>query len=107
MPNNEASGEQSEARRRALEASVAPGADIYLSFEESETLWSAGSRPQGPSRAFVARSITFGHEPLYTVETAAPDTKGTESIQTEISLFGISSIVTPGGGPQVPAGQAQ
>jgi hypothetical protein len=55
----------------------------------------------------VARSITFGHEPLYTVETAAPDTKGTESIQTEISLFGISSIVTPGGGPQVPAGQAQ
>jgi hypothetical protein len=43
MPNEEASGELNEARRRALEASVAPGADIYLSYEESEALWSTSA----------------------------------------------------------------
>jgi hypothetical protein len=49
MPNEEASGELSEGRRRALEASVAPGADIYLSYEESEALWSTSAEaPEMP-----------------------------------------------------------
>jgi hypothetical protein len=41
MANEDMSGEISEARRRALEASVAPGADIDLTYEEVQELWAS------------------------------------------------------------------
>jgi hypothetical protein len=83
MSNEDMSGEISEARRRALEASVAPGADIYLTYEETQALWaSARTQPevssaQGTGRS-VIRNVLLGSasRSLYTLVTRAPQTTG-------------------------------
>jgi hypothetical protein len=86
MSNEDMSGEISEARRRALEASVAPGADIYLTYEEAQALWATLRSPrevgsaQGTGRSMV-RNVPLGSEPrsLYTLVTKAPQTRGSGS----------------------------
>jgi hypothetical protein len=98
----------SEARRRALEASVAPGADIHLSYEETEALWSVTDEAEEHGVSSAIRNIRFGEsESLYTLVTHAAETQGARVSQSEVPLFGITPVVTPGGGSQVPAGQAQ
>jgi hypothetical protein len=86
MQNEDMSGEISEARRRALEASVVPGADIYLTYEEARALWATvrtarevGSA-QGTGRSMV-RNVLLGSGPrsLYTLVTKAPQTRGSGS----------------------------
>jgi hypothetical protein len=103
MSNDDSSGEMSEARRRALEASVAPGADIYLTYEESEALW-AGTRRAGQSS--VTRDIRIGPTTLHEV-MQPPDTRGAGSTQRELPLFTMHPVVSSRGVRQVPVGQAQ
>jgi hypothetical protein len=109
MSNERPSDELSEARRQALDASVAPGADIHLSYEETEAFWSARDQAEEHGASSVTRSIRFGVASLsvYTVVTHAAETQGVGVIRSEVSIFGISPLVIPGGGSQVPAGQAQ
>jgi hypothetical protein len=106
VSNEEASGELSEARRRALEASVAPDADIYLSYEETEALWSGNAEVE-TSSASVVRNISFGSspQPLYRVMTHAPNTEG-RGVPTEVPLLGIGSVVLLSARIQVPVGPA-
>jgi len=83
MSNEEMSEELREAIRRGLEASVAPGADIYLTYEESEALWAAArtqpevSSAQGTGRSLI-RNVRLGSasRSLYTRVTRAPQTTG-------------------------------
>jgi len=109
MSNEDMSGEISEARRRALEASVAPGADIYLSYEESEALWAASEEvgAQMAARSSVVRTITLGPalRSLHRFVTEAPKTAGVGGPPMGHPLFGISPVVSSSGATQVPAGQ--
>jgi hypothetical protein len=82
MSNEDISGQISEARRRALEASVAPGADIDLTYEEAQALWDAirAQREvvsaQATGRSLI-RQVTLGPGPrlLYMLVTKAPQTR--------------------------------
>lgn len=58
MSNQEMSEELREAIQRGLEASIAPGADIYLSYEESEALWATAQVTITPSRWLQETSHT-------------------------------------------------
>jgi hypothetical protein len=86
VSNENMSSEISEARRRALEASVAPGADIYLTYEEAQARWATLRAPhevgtaRGTSKTIV-RNVPLGSEPqsLYTPVTKAPQTRGSGS----------------------------
>ena len=107
MSNEEASRELSDARRRALEASVAPGADIYLSYEETEALWSRNAEVETTPASSVVRNISFGPspQPLYRVMKHAPNTEG-RGVPTEVPSFGMGSVVLLSGGIQIPVGHA-
>jgi hypothetical protein len=93
MSNEDMSGDISEARRRALEASVAPGAEIYLTYEETQALWASvraqrevGSA-QGTGRSMIRQlPLGSGSRSLYVLVTKEPKTRGS--------------------GGQVPVGQA-
>jgi hypothetical protein len=86
MSNEDMSGEISEARRRALEASVAPGAEIYLTYEEAQELWATvrsrreigGAQATGRS---MIRNVPLGSGPrsLFTLVTEAPQTESSGS----------------------------
>lgn len=103
MSNEDMSGEISEARRRALEASVAPGADIHLTYEESEALWADTQRV---GRSSVTRNIRIGPTSLHKI-MQPPGTRGAGSTQRELPLFAMHSVVSSKGVRQVPVGQAQ
>ena len=86
MSNEDLSGQMSEARRHALEASVAPGADIDLTYVEAQALWDAiRARREVVSVQATGRSVTrqvslgLGLRSLYVLVTKAPQTKGTGS----------------------------
>jgi hypothetical protein len=93
-------------RRRALEASVAPGADIYLSYEESEALWAAGEElgVQQVVGSSVVRTISLGPamRPLHSFVTEAPETTGVGSTLMALPLFGVSPLVSSSSAEQVP-----
>jgi hypothetical protein len=105
MSNDDTSAEISEARRRALEASVAPGADIYLTYEESEALW-ADTRGFGVGRSSVTRDIRIGPTSLHKIMQPS-ETRGAGSTQRELPLFAMHSVVSSRGARQVPVGRAQ
>ena len=103
MSNEDMSGEISEARRRALEASVAPDADIYLTYEESEALL---ADTRGVSQSSVTRNIRMGSTSLHKIMQPS-ETRGAGSTQRELPLFAMHSVVSSRGVRQVPVGQAQ
>ena len=86
MSNEDMSGQISEARRRALEASVAPGADIDLTYEEAQALWDAirAQREVISAQAIgwsIIRQVPLGPGPrlLYMLVTRAPQTRSSGS----------------------------
>jgi hypothetical protein len=86
MSNEHMSGQISEARRRALEASVAPGADIDLTYEEAQALWDAirAQREVVSAQAIgrsVIRQVPLGPVPrlLYMLVTRPPQTRSSGS----------------------------
>jgi hypothetical protein len=86
VSNEDMSGQISEARRRALEASVAPGADIDLTYEEAQALWDAirAQREVVSAQAIgqsVIRQVPLGSGPrsLYMLVTRAPQTRSSGS----------------------------
>jgi hypothetical protein len=103
MSDDDMSGEMSEARRRALEASVAPGADIYLTYEESEALWADTPRV---GRSSVSRNIRLGPASLHKIMEPSR-TRGAGGARRELPLFAMHPVVSSRGARQVPVGQAQ